>query len=442
MKKMLSFALLLAMVASFPSCKDDSQPNLTDDTFSTSVTEEQNTVSPDEETTIPEETSTAPTDEEETLSQEDSIKNAVIDLMTNGKSQKDPAELLAHFSGDFQITKFTSSQDGIQSIKRREAVTLVNAGTHRYYGIEAAGHMFYAHDYNRKAYMAGNFPLSADAPHASTIFTVFGIDTSALYTGDTDEEDAAAPLTADELTVSDDKAYCEFSKEYVDGMAKEICKTMGFSDAVTSSFLEKYTGSGIYSVAENMVTFDIQIKDKQIGTIHQTSKYAVDPDGLVYVYSYMKYSNALLGIRTPIIVEIECKDVEYRDNEPIRATIKLNTSSESSFRDGSVTVKLLDQIETTFRLDCSDTDALSASATCKKEQTEKAMGDSWTRNLTLSLSLDLGRSSSQFQYTQRQDKETLCSLKAKKVTFSESSPIVTPQYVVDEITAYIDEHYE
>ena len=99
MKKMLSFALLLAMVASFPSCKDDSQPNLTDDTFSTSVTEEQNTVSPDEETTIPEETSTAPTDEEETLSQEDSIKNAVIDLMTNGKSQKDPAELLAHFSG-------------------------------------------------------------------------------------------------------------------------------------------------------------------------------------------------------------------------------------------------------------------------------------------------------------------------------------------------------
>ncbi len=411
MKKFLPLLLFIVLMMSFTSCKE----NLGSSNPPPSVTEEKNT-------------------------EEDQIKKAVLDLMQASESQKDPTDLFAHFSGDFQITGFTSSQDGIKSIKRKEAVTLVDVGSLRYYGVEAAGTMFYAADYAQEAEVIAEIPLAADASHASTIFTVFGIDTSALYTGAADGDETEA-LTSDMLTVSDDKTHCEIAKSYIDTIAEELCETMGFTDAVTSSFMKKYTGSGIYSVAENKITFDIQIKDNQIGTIHQIVKYAIDSAGKVYAYSYVEYSNASLGISTPIIAEIECKDVVYRENTPISATVKLKNSSENSFREGDVTIKLVEIIETTFRLDCTDLDSRSATATCKTKRIETAMGESWTYNYTFSLSLDLGKSGSQFQFTEKEGNETLSSVKANKVTFATSPSIVTPQRVTNQITAYIDKHF-
>lgn len=425
MKKILSIIILIALVMSFASCNNTQTPDNSDNKTSSS--------------TVPNE-NTNPSVEDGTLSEEDKIKNTVLDLMKTSESQKDPTDLFAHFAGDFQITKFTSSQDGIKSIKRKEAVTLVEAGSLSYYCIEAAGNMFYAADYAGEAEVVGCIPLSADASAASTIFTVFGIDTGALYTAEA-VEDEPEELTADMLTVSDDKSTCEFSKSYVDTIAKELCKTMGFTNAVTTSFMKKYTGSGIYSVAENKVTFDIQIKDNQIGSIHQIIKYAIDDEGKTYVYSYMEYSNASLGITTPIVSEIECKDVIYRDNTPISATIKMKNNSESSFRDGGVTVKLVDNNETTFKLDCTDLASRSATATYKKKRTETAMGETSTYNYTYSLSLDLGKSSSQFQFTEKEGNETLTSIKANRVTFATSPAIVTPQRVLNKITSYIDKHF-
>lgn len=425
MKKLLSIVILLALIMSFASCNNSQEPSSSDNNTSSSTVSEEKT---------------EPSGEDNTLSEEDKIKNAVLDLMKTSESQKDPSDLFAHFSGDFQITNFTSSQDGIKSIKRREAVTLVDAGSLSYYGIEAAGYMFYAADYAQEAEVIASLSLSSDDSKASTIFTVFGIDTSALYSSTTDSAEAEE-LTAEMLTVAEDKATCQFDKAYIDSLAEVLCETMGFTGSTKTSFMNKYTGSGTYSVAENKVTFDIQIKDNQIGTIHQIIKYAVDNEGKVYAYSYMEYSNASLGISIPIIAEIECKDVVYRDNTPISATIKLKNSSESSFRDGGVTVKLVDTVETTFNLDCTNLDSRSATATCKKKRVETAMGESSTYNYTLSLSLDLGNSTSQFQFTEKQGNETNTTLKANKVTFSPSPSIVTPQRVTNKITAYIDKHF-
>ena len=136
MRKLLSIIILLALVMSFASCNNTQEPNNSDNSTLSSTTTEENT---------------DPSSEDDTLSEEDKIKNAVLDLMKTSESQKDPTDLFAHFAGDFQITNFTSSQDGIKSIKRREAVTLVDAGLLCYYGIEAAGNLFYAADYAGEA---------------------------------------------------------------------------------------------------------------------------------------------------------------------------------------------------------------------------------------------------------------------------------------------------
>jgi hypothetical protein len=92
-------------------------------------------------------------------------------------------------------------------------------------------------------------------------------------------------------------------------------------------------------------------------------------------------------------------------------------------------------------LDCTDLDSRSATATRKKKRTETALGQSSTYNYTDSLVLDLGKSSSQFQYTEKDDAGTNTSIKANKVKFATSSAIVTPKHVTDEITSYIDKNF-
>jgi len=86
-----------------------------------------------------------------------------------------------------------------------------------YYGIEAAGHLFYACDDNGTAQRCTVVALSQDAPEYSTVFTVFEIDTTPVYGSETD--DASPKLTAEMLTVSEDKKKCSFSKKYIDELA-------------------------------------------------------------------------------------------------------------------------------------------------------------------------------------------------------------------------------
>ena len=118
MKRLLSIVILLALIMSFASCNNTQEPSGSNNSTSSSSTPEENT---------------EPSGEDNTLSEEDQIKKTVLDLMKMSESQKDPTDLFAHFAGDFQITNFTSSQDGIKSIKRKEAVTLVDAGSLSYY---------------------------------------------------------------------------------------------------------------------------------------------------------------------------------------------------------------------------------------------------------------------------------------------------------------------
>lgn len=415
MKKLFSVVLLFAIILSFSSCQEEPKPKLDSDNSNTSSS----------------------------VNEDDKIKKAALDLIAD--SRKDPTELFAHFAGDFQINNFTSSKDAVQSIRRKKAVTLVNAGSLNYYGIEAAGCLFYAADYNKKSEVVACLPLSEDDSDFSTIFTVFGIDTSSLYTvADEDDEDEYDELqpTADMLVVNEDKSGCDFTKSYIDKLAKMLYKTMAIKEltgATKASFLDNYAGGGFYSVAENKVTFDIQVVDDQIGTIHMIIKHAIDKDGKGYHYLYLEYSNADLGITTPIIAETEFKDVVYLEDTPVSATIKMKTSTPSNILYGDVVIEQVENIEATFDLDCTDLDFRSATATYNKEQIQTAMGNSTTSNFNYSMSIDLGKVISQFKFTQKQDGETLNYLEANSLTFATSSLISTPDRVVDAITDYIEQ---
>lgn len=379
-----------------------------------------------------------------TLSEGEQIKETVLALMNQSEKQQDPSTLFSYFDGDYEISNFTSSGEGIQSIKRKNAVSLVTASGMKYYGVEAAGMLFYAADVDGRAEVIGIVPLQADMSEKSTIFTAFGIDTGAVY--GVEAEDDVIELTKDMLTVSEDNKTCTFSKAYIDEMAKMICESMGYSKTQTDRFLEKYTGSGVYSVSENKITFEIKCKDTTLGNVHQITRYSEDDDQKVNVYSYMEYSNPSLGIKKPVIVEIDYKDVVYSDSLPVSATIVVKTSSESGYYDGNYQgapyITVNSTIKTTFTLDCSDGDNPKGIAAQETTRKESYQGESWTNKTTLNLSVDLGKSSSQFVFSEKRDGDTITSLKANKVTFSTptSFPAV-PQRITDTITNYINKNF-
>ena len=96
----------------------------------------------------------------------------------------------------------------------------------------------------------------------------------------------------------------------------------------------------------------------------------------------------------------------------------------------------------TYTFDCSNADAPKCVAVSEKTAKESYQGDSWTTKTTLKLSVDLGKSSSQFVFTEKQDGELISELKADKVTFTTPSSFPTvPQKVTDCITNYINKNF-
>ena len=376
------------------------------------------------------------------ISEEDQIKQNALDLMQANDEKQAPTDLFSHFDGDYEIMGVTKTTNNVNSVKRKNAVSVIstNNSSIKYYGVEAAGYFFYAMDSFGSAFVEDAFPLAADDASKSTVFTAFGIDTSALY--GTEEEEDSFSFTADMLSVSEDKSTCTFSKESMDAFARTLCEAMEYTEEQTDSFLEKYSGSGIYSVAENKVTFELSINDPLLGILHQTIEFAIDDDQTVTTYSYLEYSNPILGISKPIISEISCEDVVYRGNEPISGSIKTKSSRDTSYYDGDPSYGFFIQAEktvvATFTFDCSDAERPYCTAEQETTTTESYKGKSSTRTRSLSLTVDQRELSSQFSFEESVSGRVENALKAHVIVFGTPSSFPTvPTRITTAISQYI-----
>lgn len=388
-----------------------------------------------EEPDVPSETVT----EMAPISEEEQIKQRVLDFMAESNAQKDPSELFAHFAGDFSVTDFNDTNDKIMAIRRKGAVMKVTAPHITYYGVEAAGAIYYAAYIDSEADMVGHLPLNGDVPEKSTIFTVFGMDTSVLYGAEAEGE--SAPLTADMLTVSEDKKTCLFSHAYLDELTKELCSSLGFTDELTRDVLEKYQAGGVYSVEENKVTFTIELSDTVLGEIYQSTSYAVDADGQVQASTHMRYSNPSLGIETPIESQIQYKDIVYRDGTPISGTIQLSSIQDASYYEGSYQgapyITAVKTVVAQYELDVSDGDTPKATARYESRMEESYQGEAWS--IITEIDMKINRSTTRaFSFEHKMGGETITAMKAGKLTFGTPAAFgKVPQKVTDAITDYI-----
>ena len=387
-----------------------------------------------------------PSEEDGPLTADD-VKARVIKLMTESNERQDPSTLFSFFDGDFSVSDITGKTEHgetIRSIKRKGAVTQVSTSIMTYYGVEAAGFLFYADDYQGEAGVYRVLPLDADAAELSTIFTVFGIDTSAFCGGDSD--DTMPTLSPDMLTVSEDLSTCTFSKDYIDTIAREICEAMSYNAAQTADFLKKYQGSGTYSVAENKLSFEISLNDRALGNLHQLSTVSVDAEGRVSTTALMEYSNPSKGIAVPIVSEVSFRDVVYREGVPVSATISLRSTADVSYSEGSYPhgpylITATEEVNSTFVLDCTNPSAPKATATSKKVRVESCEGDSMTTTQLLSLSIDQS-SSTHLTFSEIFNGHPDASMTAGRLEFATPASFPTvPSRVTNAITKYINDNF-
>ena len=378
-----------------------------------------------------------------TENKENEVINSALSLMKKANEYEAPESLFEHFTGDFEISGFsgTSAFSSLpQSVKRKKDVVYVPTSDVKFYGVEAAGFLFYAVDARGQAMFHKAVELNDDIPDRSTVFTVFGIDTSILY--GVEEESKEYELTSDMLTLDENEKSCTFAKSYINSMVKDICAAMEFTEEQTKAFLRKYEGHGTYSSEENKVTFEIAVDDTSVGKIKQITSFSENGDGKISSYTFMEYSNPSLGIKEPITSEITYNDVVYKDNKPIRGTITLNSKKDASYYDGvyqdKIYIKCTQNDDMTFQLDISDESAPKASVSYKKEQHESYQNEKYTISDEFNITINSGKRTPAFTFTQKSNGDVDVSLTANKITFGTPSSFPNvPQRITDTITNYI-----
>lgn len=375
------------------------------------------------------------------ISEEDQIKQGVIDLLAHIESKKDPTMLFESFDGDFTVSGVTSSNESITSIKRKAAVTEVftNYGL-MYYGVEAASFLFYAVYDQGYSEVVAALNLMADNSAKSTIFTVFGIDSSLVY-GMEDEDDEPMPeLTLDAITLSEDRKTCTISRDYLSKLAEEIADGMDYSKSQKKKFLEVFEGSGVYNVEKNELVFEISVDNSSLGKISQTMTLSVDKEERVNVKVVSAMSNPSLGILTPVTNTLEYRNVVYDGENPVSATINTSYSMSNEIYVGGEVgyIESQETVKSSFKLDCTNKNKPIASASSQKTTKETEMGHTFTYQTSLTLNLDMTKTTSQFSFVERRDGAVASSVKANKVTFGTPSGFqAVPQVVTNAITDYI-----
>lgn len=348
--------------------------------------------------------------------EEESIIQTAVDFLNQTETIESPGALFSHFDGDFQISEFKpNSENNITGIKRSGAVTRIEYPFKDIYAIESQGHMFYAADYHDTlSEFTYEVPLSADAPDHSTIFNVFGMDTSEVYNGnETDKKPYV--FTADMLTLSEDKTYCTVSKDYLDYLADTVCQELKLTDAQKRVFMENYTGTGTYRTSPNQAVFEISFSDDSIGNVKKYISVSIDTDGKFNAISRVEHDK-----NVKMINEIEFKDAIYVDGKPVSATIiKKYAFGVSSFH----TIKT-----TTFNIDCTNPQTPKCTALYDFDELE--------------CKLIIDPTSKSYQFTYLKGGATIGvfdSITAKKITFDKTDKFpAVPQRVTDVITSYIN----
>ena len=258
------------------------------------------------------------------------LKKLVTDLINSDNDYESPSTIISEFMFDYGFEVVNENNDlalSLESISERQGVK-----TYKYVNGDAL------YEANRDGVQVVisqkdgvlNVERVASNPgYYPSLLCDFGIDISLLY----NEKEVSAPdpefipvLTEDMLTVTDDLKNVCFSDEFMRSYAEFFCKSQGYSQKETETFMESYTGSGVYHVPTNTVTLTVGGYDSRLGDITYTAEQKdgeLDNGGVLT--TILDYKMMLYGMEIPYEVKLTYLGFEYSDGKPVRGLFDLQS---------------------------------------------------------------------------------------------------------------------
>jgi len=255
MRKLLSLLLVLSLLlcTSLFSCTDLPEKDKGDK---------------DDNEVNQKEPSKSPEDEEK------EIKDMIIFLMQD--DTYDPDDLVGKYFGDFYIDQFDGANPAYSKIyKLGDTLGVEYPNNQTTYQITKNSKLFSIIRSKDGAVL--NLQSEQDYPYAYplSIFTAFGIDMSAAYSGEESADDEPA-LTHDMITLSTTKNEAVFSKDYLDGIAKSLCASFELDDAALNKFLSEMSAVGIFNVVTMSADFSIEGSIDGVGKVKFETEFVFE----------------------------------------------------------------------------------------------------------------------------------------------------------------------
>lgn len=413
---LLALALCLALSLALTSCTpDDAYDSDTEapDTSDTDAPDTSDTEAPDTVDPLAEKTA--------------QIKADVLTHMADD-TREAPMRLFDYFLGDYSIGSITPNNDYgalVERVWQKDGVCVIEyRDGHREFSLVRNGYVFKLTEQGSNTQVVSATQY-ADDNHIPSIFDDFGIAINAIYSPDDGKETPEPNLTEDMLTVSDDFAECKFSEAYMDEVTDMLLDSMGLDAAQKAEFKASGSSTGIYTVADNTVTFTIKGKHSQLGDMTITVKHADKGADGYELSQKMEYTISAEGITIPTSNEMIIRNVKYDGDKVVSADFESRVFEVGAeiVQDGVSIIMDTSNITRIF-LD-KNTNALNF--ICNQQAKTSVLGQSQNSETEVKLSV----AKNNFEYSASQNGMSVSQISGENVTFTAPDGKEIPQIVFE-----------
>lgn len=291
-------------------------------------------------------------------------------------------EFIDDFFGDFTISKFDASS-GIVDMFKKDGFVVTNKTNNESLYQTLKGEDLYTAlrstdgaklHLQSKEHWPYAYPLS--------IFSAFGVDMSGVYS--TDEPEVEEPkITADDLSLSDDKKTVVFSDSYAKAFAKTITVSMDLTKSETEDFLETMKASVEYSVSEEKFSYNIEGEVKSRGKIKVTASNGFKNG----VPDFAEMEMSMEKDETLVSMKMLQNNLKIVDGKLTAATMVSTQTVVQNVVSQGVTVKSTTVKTSTYNFETAEGKPSKVTVEVNADSTAEYAGQKQTANSTLSFSV-------------------------------------------------------
>ena len=291
-------------------------------------------------------------------------------------------EFIDDFFGDFTISKFDASS-GIVDMFKKDCFVVTNKTNNESLYQTLKGEDLYTAlrstdgaklHLQSKEHWPYAYPLS--------IFSAFGVDMSGVYS--TDEPEVEEPkITADDLSLSDDKKTVVFSDSYAKAFAKTITVSMDLTKSETEDFLETMKASVEYSVSEEKFSYNIEGEVKSRGKIKVTASNGFKNG----VPDFAEMEMSMEKDETLVSMKMLQNNLKIVDGKLTAATMVSTQTVVQNVVSQGVTVKSTTVKTSTYNFETAEGKPSKVTVEVNADSTAEYAGQKQTANSTLSFSV-------------------------------------------------------